>query len=488
MGSYLLRRMFLIPLTLLCILLVNFVILNLAPGDPSTVSDAAVRGDGTRDAGHSQQSDRDDQYLVFREHYGLTLPVLVNSWPSTSREQVLTGLQTLVDRRRPGNSEEMRARVYNEYRIRFGDRSRYIMPTLLGIAADATQRLPVREMALRFFVRGGTRMGFVGPNLTHQQQQFNRTAAADNHYLRQVWQADTPLGEKVSELKQWYADHRSFYGYELSPLQKAGAFFWQTRWARYLKRVLTLDFGTLRNDSNRTVVHEVAKRFKYSLTLAVMPMIVTFLLCQLFGFMMACRQGRWPDYALNVIFLILFAVPIFVVAPFLIERIALPRGLPVSGFHSADDLYQQLTSWERLRDVVRHLALPLIAVMYGTLAVQSRLSRTAVLEVMRQDYVRTARAKGVPPFPLLWKHVGRNAAITIVTALAASLGTILAGSLIVETIFGIDGFGRFFYDSIINRDYNVILFSTLASAVLALIGYLLADLAYTLLDPRVSLK
>lgn len=488
MKGYILGRMALIPLTLFAILFVNFVILNLAPGDPSTVSSAGVQGDGARQAGREGDFDRDDQYLAFREHYGLTLPILYNRWPSTSQSQVLRSLQTVVDRRVPGAHTDMQPRRYKEFRIRFADQAHYLLPQLLAIASDPSQSEAIRQAAVRFFVRGATRMGFVGPQITREQRAYNRKIADDNAYLRALALSDKPLSDKLSELTGWYEKNREFHALEPSVWQRWGIFFGETRLTRYLTKMATLDFGTLRSDSNRTVTSEVAKRFKYSLTLAILPMVITFVLCQFFGFLMACKQKRWPDHSLNVVFLALYAVPIFVVAPFLIEKVALPHGLPVSGFHSDDALYDQMTSWQRLGDIMRHLALPLLAVTYGTLAVESRLSRTAVLEVMRQDYVRTAHAKGVHPLTVLWKHIGRNASITIVTALSASLGAVLAGSLIVETIFGIDGFGRFFYDSIINRDYNVILFSTIVSALLALVGYLVADIAYTLLDPRVSLR
>ena len=126
--------------------------------------------------------------------------------------------------------------------------------------------------------------------------------------------------------------------------------------------------------------------------------------------------------------------------------------------------------------------------MYGSLASSARLSRTAVLETLRQDYVRTARAKGLSTPVVLMKHVGRNAAITIVTSLAGSLGIVLGGSLIVETLFEIHGFGKFFYDAVVNRDYNVIMFSAIAGSFLSLVGYLVADIAYTVLDPRVTLE
>ena len=224
-------------------------------------------------------------------------------------------------------------------------------------------------------------------------------------------------------------------------------------------------------------------------------MIITFFLCQLFGLIMAYKQNQWPDYTLNVSFLILYAVPIFVVAPFLIAIIALNHHfpftntpIPISGFTSPDAVYDQLTSSQRVLDVLMHIFLPIIAIMYGSLAAQSRLSRTAVLEVLRQDYIRTAWAKGLPPSTILFKHVGRNASITIVTSLAGSLGIVLGGSLIVETLFEINGFGKFFYDAVVNRDYNVIMFSTLAGSFLTLIGYLVADISYTLLDPRLTLE
>jgi peptide/nickel transport system permease protein len=487
MAIYLLRRLLLLPSTLLVILLVNFVILNLAPNDPSTISSAAATAEGVREAGREGEYERDDQYLIFREHYGLTLPILFNGWSWGSRKEILRTLTLIVERKRPGAATEIPASSYKQMRVAFGDRARFIMPQLLDIASDDQLSDPIRQAAVRFFGRGGTRMGFVGAHLTADQRHYNRQVADNNAYLRSLLLANGPLAATVGALQEWYAHNRVLYRFEPTRGEKIWNAFFETRLSLYLKRMLTLDFGTLRSDHNRGVVTEVGKRLKYSLVMTFLPMLFTFVLCQLFGSLMACKQRRWPDHTLNVTFLILYAVPVFVVAPFLIEKIALPYGLPVGGFRSDDALYSQFTSWQRLCDILRHLSLPLIAVTYGTLAVESRLSRTAVLEVMRQDYVRTARAKGLPPFTVLWKHVGRNASITVVTALATSLGAILSGSLIVETIFGIDGFGRFFYEAIVNRDYNVILFSTLTGSLLALTGYLLADLAYTLLDPRVSL-
>lgn len=499
MLNYIIRRLLLLPLTLFCIILVNFVIINLAPGDPVTITEMSPEG-ASRNEDRSMAFGSDERYLQFREHYGLTLPILFNTWPWTSQSQVDNLLNVLVTRRiSPEDAQEMPVKDYDALRVSFGDRSRYIMPKLLNVLADPKQTMPIRSMAARFFARGGTRQAYLGANLSEEQKVYNRKVAADNNFLKAAVfsTADTPqqVQEKTKQLEEWYQKNREVYRFVPATSQKISIFFFETRFFRYVSRVMTLDFGTMRNDNNKPVISEVAKRFKYSLTLAILPMLITFVLCQVFGFIMAYKQNQWQDYSLSIVFLVLYALPVFVVAPFLIEKVALNRDfpftdvpIPISGFTSPDSIYNELNSAQRLLDVLKHIGLPIIAVLYGTLAAQTRLSRTAVLEVLRQDYVRTARAKGVPPMTILFKHTGRNAAITIVTSLAGSLGIVLGGSLIVETLFEIDGFGKFFYDAIVNRDYNVIMFSSFAGSLLTLTGYLTADIAYTVLDPRLTLE
>ncbi len=485
MISYLIRRILLLPLTLFAIILVNFVILNLAPGDPVNQANVSATGEATRKTDEGGVTG-ENQYLMFREHYGLTLPVLFNAWPSLTADDVHAGLKQLVE-----NKDEMSVQSYHELRTKWGDRAKFVMPLLLKEARDPSNSFAFRQMAANLFIRGGIRQGYIGPTLSSEKRTENREISNNNLILNGLRISDnhSELDEKTTKLAEWFEKN------EPENLNKMQIFFFTTRFFRYLSKVVTLDFGTLRNDNNKTVIREVAKRIKYSLTLAVIPMLITFVLCQVFGMIMAIRQSRWADHALNCSFLILYAIPVFVVAPFLIEKVALNKTfpftnipIPFSGFHSSSEVYETLTSQGRLADISLHLFLPLIAIMYGTLAVQARLSRTAFLEVLRQDYVRTARAKGLSWSKILIKHVGRNGAITIVTSLAASLGVILGGSLIVETIFEINGFGRFFYDAILNRDYNVVLFSAFAGSFLTLIGYLLADIAYTLLDPRISLE
>lgn len=499
MFNYILRRLCLLPLTLFCIILVNFIIVNLAPGDPVTITEISPDGSLTRKEGNSIAFGSDDRYLQFREQYGLTLPIILNFWPWTSKEEAYKILWQIVNKKEePGNPTEMVFKDWDQLRVRFGDRARFIMPILLKIIEDKNTTPAIRQMAFHFFIRGGTRQAILGADLNEEERKYNQKIAVENNELKELAlfasDSNEEQNKKIQNAREWYNANESYYHFNPDFSEKMAIVFTQSRFFRYISKVVTLDFGTLRNDSNKTVVSEVTKRFKYSLTLSLIPMLITFILCQILGCIMAMKQHRWEDITLNMICLLFYAVPVFVVAPFLIEKIALNGyfpftsiPIPLSGFTSSEMKYEGMVSYQRFFDVLQHIALPLVAILYGELAAQSRLSRTAVLEVMRQDYVRTAKAKGVPTFTIIYKHIGRNAAITIVTSIAGSLGVIIGGSLVVETLFEIDGFGKFFYDSVINRDYNVIMFSAFAGSFLTLLGYLVADIAYTLLDPRVTL-
>ncbi|CRX38895.1 ABC transporter permease [Estrella lausannensis] len=497
MWSYLVRRALLIPVTLFFIVLINFVIINLAPGDPSTQVEISNQG-ASKKAGGSLAFGTDDRYLQFREFFGLTLPILFNTWSYADKQSIVNILESINDYLKPGANKGLTSKQFHDTRIKMGDMSRFVMPKLLLIMEDPQYEKSMRLIAAQFFIRGGTKMAILGPNLTPEEKSFNQKLTEDYNFFQKelplATDTDPQIDEKIGKLRQWYEMNKDFYHFEPSEPEKIKLLFFDTRFFRYMSRVATLNFGSVRNDPNKSVVGEVVKRFKYSLTLAITPMVITFFAALLLGIAMAIWQNTLLDHILNLFALVLYAIPVFVVAPFLIENVALDghfpftnTPIPLSGFTSPDAVYDNLTSLGRLQDTVQHLVLPLIAILYGGIAAQSRLARTAVLEVMRQDYIRTAKAKGVPPWTIIWKHIGRNASITIVTSIAGSLGIILGGSLIVETLFEIDGFGKFFYDAILNRDYNTIMFSTLAGSFLTLLGYLAADISYTLLDPRVTL-
>jgi peptide/nickel transport system permease protein len=497
MLYYILKRLLLLPLTLFCIVMVNFVIINLAPGEPVYMSELGT-GDAAKSERFASATGGDERYLQFRQFFGLTLPILFNTWPFIGYQELLTNLQMLSDKK-DQSGKELSAKKFSDLKIQLGDEAPFVLPKLITIMEDKKLPFPVRKLAMMLFFRGATQFAYIGANLSTKQKKANEIIAKNNLFLDnlRVSPRDTikQFEAVATELHVWYNLHKQELNSEPTTLQKISIFFFDTRFFRYLSRVCTLDFGVLRQDTNRSVIGEVVSRLKYSLTLAIIPMIVTFFLCQLFGLFMAIWKNSFFDISLSLVFLIFYATPVFVIGPFLIEKVALHHNypftdipFPIRGFSSEDSIFNSYTSLQRVLDVARHITLPLLTIFYGSLAVQSRLSRAIFIETLHQDFVRTAQAKGVSRFALYAIHVGRSAAIPILTAVAGSLGLILGGSVIIETIFEIHGFGKFFYDAIIERDYNVMMFSALVGSFLALAGYLIADITYMCLDPRVTLE
>jgi peptide/nickel transport system permease protein len=160
--------------------------------------------------------------------------------------------------------------------------------------------------------------------------------------------------------------------------------------------------------------------------------------------------------------------------------------LPISGIQSLD--VTGLTGWGKLMDRAEHLILPVFVSAFGGLAGVSRYMRNNMLEVMRQDYIRTARAKGLPESVVVYKHALRNALMPVITILGLSLPGIIGGSVIMETVFGIPGMGQLLYQAVFSRDYNLAMGILVPAAVLTMLGNFLADIGYALADPRVRLR
>jgi peptide/nickel transport system permease protein len=181
----------------------------------------------------------------------------------------------------------------------------------------------------------------------------------------------------------------------------------------------------------------------------------------------------------------LYSLPAFVAALYLQLLFYVKLGwLPLYGMTS--DNYETLSTTGKMFDILQHATLPVICFTYGSLAFYSRFIRANMQEVLRQDYIRTARAKGVAPQIIIWKHAFRNTLIPFVTLLGLSLPGLLSGAVILEQIFSWPGMGRLYFESIVQRDYNVIMGLTLMFSILTLAGQLLADILYAVVDPRVT--
>jgi peptide/nickel transport system permease protein len=232
MLNYIIRRLLLLPLTLFCIVLVNFVIINLAPGDPVTITEVSQEGIASQRDDRTVAFGSDERYLQFREHYGLTLPILFNTWPWTTQEQVDKTLGILLTKRaRPEDQEEMYLKDYDALRTTFGDKSRYIMPKLLAIIRDPIKSMALRGLASRFFMRGGSRQAILGPNISSESREYNKKTAADNRMLRElvILPSDSSevAADKVTKMESWYQANKAIYTFEPDSKQKIGIFFFR---------------------------------------------------------------------------------------------------------------------------------------------------------------------------------------------------------------------------------------------------------------------
>jgi len=260
------------------------------------------------------------------------------------------------------------------------------------------------------------------------------------------------------------------------------------QYALWLKRVATFDFGTSYTDQ-REVLDKIRERLPVSLTLSLVSIFLVYLIAVPIGVYSATHQYSVADKTITLFLFILYSLPNFWVATLLIMFLGGGDFLdvfPIYGLIS--DNYAELSLWGKVGDRLWHLVLPITCLTYVGLARISRFGRVGMLEAIRQDYIRTARAKGLSEKAVIFKHAFRNSIIPIVTLLAALLPAMLGGSVIIERIFSIPGMGQLAFESILNRDYPTIMAITSISALLTLIGILLADTCYALIDPRISLE
>jgi len=264
---------------------------------------------------------------------------------------------------------------------------------------------------------------------------------------------------------------------------------WHEAYFVWLGNVVRGDLG--RSISRKAPVAElIGERIGPTLALSAGSLLLTWLLSIPLGLYAAARSGRPDERAIGLVLYMLYSVPTFVAAlalqvTFSIWAEGTPWELPLFGMTSGQP-HATTAAW--LGDVARHAILPLICLTYVSLAWYSRFINTNLQEVLRQDYIRTARAKGCGPLRVLVHHAFRNTLIPLVTLLGLSLPALLGGSVIIEQIFTWPGMGRLFFESLRERDYPTIMGLTLLFSLLTLAGQLLADFLYAWVDPRVSVE
>jgi peptide/nickel transport system permease protein len=258
---------------------------------------------------------------------------------------------------------------------------------------------------------------------------------------------------------------------------------WYVQYFNWLTRLVKLDFGNSFRD-NRPVIKKIFERLPATLLLNFCSLFIIFFAALPIGIYSALKRNSIFDKSLTVFVFLGYSTPGFWLAILLMTLFGIKLGwLPISGLRSIN--YDILNSFGKIADIAKHLVLPVIVSAFGGLAGLSRYTRNSMLDAVTTDYVKYARAKGLPEGKVIYKHALKNALIPVVTILGLSLPALIGGSFIFETIFAYPGMGRLGYEAIMSRDYPVVMAVGTIAAFLTLVGNLLADIAYAYVDPRI---
>ena len=362
-----------------------------------------------------------------------------------------------------------------------------MFPTLIGIITItfiATQFVPggpIDQMKSLLMGHGSALTEAGGNAITGPGSKQRELDPKHFEELKKIYNLDKPLWERYLRTFIWYSPKNK-------NVSSFKSIFNYDNWEGFL----VFKFGNSFY-RNKSVLSLIKEKLPVSASLGVTSFFLTYTICIILGIAKAVKNGTRFDTWTSLIVLIGYSVPGFVLAIFLIVLLgpgdgAVTHLIPIAGLTSAGiPGYESWTFWEKFLDYLHHLAAPLFCYVLGGFATLTLLTKNAFLEEMRKQYVLTARAKGLPEKTVLFKHVLKNSLIPLVTGFPlAFLAMFFTGSLLLEQIFTLDGLGLLSYQAVIQRDYPIVLGTLFIFSLMALIGQLLTDLSYVLIDPRIS--
>mgnify|MGYP000282909105 FL=1 len=323
----------------------------------------------------------------------------------------------------------------------------WIIPMLIGISL------------ISFFI-----MHLAPGDVTSNEESFNPKASEESRQkLRELYNLDKPV---IVQYSLW------------------------------LKRIIQLDFGSSFASHQRPVLWQktdksgniikglIQESLPITLMINIIGILVIFTAAIILGTLSAIKQNTWADRSITIFVFVGFAIPGFWLALLLMYWTGvINQWLPISGLHSLG--YENLNSFDQFTDLIKHLILPVTVSSLSGLAGISLYVRNGMLDTLHQDFITTARSKGVSEKKVIFVHALKNAILPLITIIGLSIPGLIGGSVIAESIFAIPGMGKLFYDSVLMRDFPVIMGVLTIGSFLTLIGTLIADLGYAWADPRI---
>lgn len=330
-----------------------------------------------------------------------------------------------------------------------------VIPTFIGVT--------LLVFAITRFVPGG-------PVDEILQQLQLAGAEGSTHSGSGLMGAETLSEEQIEQLK-------AFYGLD-KPILSA---YWD-----WMKKVLQFDFG-MSTRFQDPVLSLISERLPISLFYGITTLIIVYGVCIPLGIAKAIKHNSRFDHISSVIVFVGYAIPGYVLGILLLNILAYQFDyFPMGGFVSDD--FETLSLGGKIADIVQHAILPLIAYVAGSFAMLTFLMKNSLMENLSKDYMKTAIAKGLSFRQSVFRHALRNSLVPIATGFGGILGVVLSGSFLIESIFNIDGIGLLGYESVIKRDYPVVMGILVISSLLYLLGNILSDICVALVDPRVTFE
>jgi len=473
MLQYILKRLLFFVPTLIIISLLTFALSKMAPGDPVKIAL------GNRDTGESgsanEKLSNEKSYNEMAEQLGMHLPSFYFSFNSKAEPDTLykfvkrtqrENLSRLIDQY--GNWPQINAYFYSIKAVEFAlfevknDSTSYDAARTVkdGVASLYTE---YKDKQIKDKLSDMLAASKVSPNLAHVQ-------------------------DKVLALQSSYQDMQTKKTTYLNYIPSLKWYGFKNQYHRWLTNFAHLDFGISYIDK-RPIWSKIKDALPWTLLLNFFSIFIAYLIAIPNGVWSARNKGTWKDSVSTIILFILNSLPSFWVATLLITFITTDEyGLNLFPTYGLGEVTSDMSFWDIFVERGFHIILPVLCLSYGSLAYLSRQMRGGVLTVLRSDFIRTARAKGLDEKTVIWKHAFKNSLIPIITIFAALFPAAISGSFIIENIFSIPGMGKIAFEGLIARDYPMVFTVMMFSAFLTLIGTLIADLMYAVVDPRISFK
>ena len=494
MLKYILKRiLFFIP-TLIIISLLAFLININAPGDPI---DRLVTASSNETIG-SQNTNMLSQRNQLRKKLGLDLPVFYIGISNAATPDTLykiyddierTSLERLINQY--GNWGYISA-WYNSL-LTLQNAIEKVRPDTTGISTADQFTITDSIHEAKFTIvslRSSYVDQIINARLATLSRIFSQYAFFQNcnEQLQTVKNNYEQIKQNPSAWKKYIPAVR-FHGNNQYHRWIFGDGNWLTgKHSSYSKGIIRGDLG-LSYETKLPVSSVIADHIRWSILLTLISVVLAYVISIPIGLRSAAKRNSLFDRSSSVILFILYSMPPFWVGTLLLMNFANPDALalfPASGIGPIGGIPHDASFFEILKLRLPYFILPVICYTYAQIAFLSRITRVSSLEVIGQDYIRTARAKGLPEKKVVWRHVLRNTLLPVITVFANVFPVALGGAVLIESIFGIPGMGQEIYAAIVNKDYPVIVDIFTITGVLTLAGFLLADILYAVADPRIS--